>query len=104
MSYAAVQRKQEIAIRMALGASRAAIFGLMLRDSLGMVGLGMIAGIWAAAFGSQLARALLFGLAPDDPATFVLAAVLLLGASVIAAAIPVYRMTTTDPMTALRYE
>lgn len=104
VSYAVVQRKQEIAIRIALGASRAAIFGLMLRDLLGMVAVGMVAGILAAAFGGQLARALLFGLAPDDPMTFVFAAALLLGASVVAAAVPVYRAATTDPMTALRYE
>lgn len=104
MSYAVVQRRQELGIRMALGAAPKSILGLMLRDSARIVGLGTIAGILAAAFSTHLTRALLFGLAPDDPTTFLTAAVVLFAASLAAAFIPAYRAAETDPMTALRHE
>jgi predicted permease len=104
MSYAVVQRRQELGIRMALGAAPNAILGLMLRDSAAIVGLGVIVGILAAAFSTHLARSLLFGLAPNDPATFVAASVVLLAASLAAAFIPAYRAAETDPMIALRHE
>jgi predicted permease len=104
MSYAVAQRKQELGIRMALGAAPQAIIGLMLRDSAGIVGLGATVGILAAAFGTHLARALLFGLAPNDPMTFIASCVVLLATSLAAAFIPAYRAAETDPMTALRHE
>lgn len=104
MSYAVIQRRQELGIRMALGAAPKAILGLMLRDSAGIVGLGTIVGILAAAFSTHLARALLFGLAPNDPMTFIAASVVLLAASLAAAFIPAYRAAETDPMIALRHE
>ena len=104
MSYAVIQRRQELGIRMALGASPSAILGLVLRDSAGIVGVGAIAGILAAGFTTHLARTLLFGLAPGDPAAFVSAAALLLAASLAAAFIPAYRAAETDPMIALRHE
>jgi predicted permease len=104
MSYAVVQRRQELGIRMALGAAPKAILGLMLRDSATVVGLGTIVGILAAAYSTHLARALLFGLAPNDPTTFITASVVLLAASLVAAFIPAYRAAETDPMIALRHE
>ena len=104
MSYAVVERRQEIGIRMALGAAPQAILGLMLRDSFRIVGLGVVVGIPAAAFSTHVARALLFGLAPNDPATFLAASILLLAASLLAAFIPAYRAAETDPMIALRDE
>jgi|SRR5581483_3790372 len=104
MSYAVVQRKQELGLRMALGAAPRAILGLILRDSAGIVGLGLVVGIAAAAFSTHLARALLFGLAPNDPTTFIAASIVLLAASLGAASIPAYRAAETDPMIALRHE
>jgi predicted permease len=104
MSYAVVQRRQELGIRMALGAAPKSILGLMLRDSAGIVGLGTIVGILAAAFSTHLARALLFGLAPNDPATFIAAFVVMFAASLAAAFIPAYRAAETDPMITLRHE
>jgi putative ABC transport system permease protein len=104
MSYAVVQRRQELGIRMALGAAPKAILGLMLRDSATVVGLGTIVGILAAAYSTHLARALPFGLAPNDPTTFITASVVLLAASLVAAFIPAYRAAETDPMIALRHE
>ncbi|MGA8030032.1 MAG: ABC transporter permease [Bryobacteraceae bacterium] len=104
MNYAVVQRRQELGIRMALGAAPKAILGLMLRDSAGVVGVGTIVGILAAAFTTHLARALLFGLAPNDPTTLIAASLVLFAASIAAALIPAYRAAETDPMIALHHE
>ena len=104
MSYAVIQRKPELGIRMALGAAPMDILHLMLRDSAVVVSLGIIAGVLAAAFTTRLARTQLFGLAPDDPTTFIVAALVLLAASLTAAFIPAYRAAETDPLVALRHE
>jgi ABC-type antimicrobial peptide transport system permease subunit len=104
MSYVVVQRRQELGIRMALGAAPKTILGLILRDSAAIVGLGIPVGILAAIFSTHLARALLFGLAPNDPRTLIIASVLLLITSLTAAFIPAYRAAKTDPMIVLRHE
>jgi putative ABC transport system permease protein len=104
MSYAVVQRRQEIGIRMALGAAPKAILSLMLRDSATIVVVGTLAGALLAAFSTRLAKAFLYGLAPNDPATFIAAALVLLAAALVAALIPAYRAAETDPMIALRNE
>lgn len=104
VSYAAIQRRQELGIRMALGAAPAAIVGLMLRESARIVGVGIIVGTLTAAFSTRLARALLFRLGPNDAMTFVAACILLLAASMTAAFIPAYRAAETDPMITLRQE
>ncbi len=104
MSYAVVQRRQEIGIRMALGAAPKTILSLMLRDSAAIVVAGTLAGTLLAAFSTRLAKAFVYGLAPNDPATFIAAALVLLAASLVAAFIPAYRAAETDPMIALRNE
>jgi hypothetical protein len=104
MSYAVVQRKQELGIRMALGAAPPAILRLMLRDSAMVVGVGIVVGILVAASTARFAKALLYGLAPNDPAAMIAASVVLLIASLVAAFIPSYRAAKTDPLIALRHE
>jgi ABC-type antimicrobial peptide transport system permease subunit len=104
MSYAVVQRRHELGIRMALGAAPAAIMRLMLRDSATVVGLGIIIGILVAVSTARLAKALLYGLASNDPATVIAASIVLLAASLVAAFIPAYRAAKTDPVIALRHE
>jgi predicted permease len=104
MNYSVVQRKQELGIRMALGAAPKTILGFMLRDSAMMIGLGLALGIVAAALTTHLAKALLFGLAFNDPATFVGAALVLLTVSLAAAFVPAYKAAETDPMITLRHE
>jgi predicted permease len=71
MSYAVVQRRQELGIRMALGAAPQAILCLMLRDSVTVMGVGIIVCILGAASTAHLAKALLYGLAPNDPAAMI---------------------------------
>ncbi len=104
VSYAVVRRRQELGIRMALGAAANAILRLMLGESAVTVAAGAIVGILAAAFTTHLAGALLFGLAPNDPTTFVVAFPLLLSVSFAAAFLPAYRAAKTDPLIALRHE
>jgi hypothetical protein len=104
MSYTVEQRRQELGVRMALGADPRAILGLMLRDSAAVVGLGIISGMIISSFVSRWAKALLYGLAPNDTATFLASSVLLLTASLLAALVPAYRAAKADPMIALRHE
>ncbi len=104
VSYAVVQRRQELGIRIALGAAPNAILGLILRESAGTVAVGIMAGILAATLSTHLARALLFGLAPNDLATYVVAFLVMLVVSFAAAFVPAYRAAETDPLMALRHE
>jgi ABC-type antimicrobial peptide transport system permease subunit len=104
MSYAAAQRRQELGVRMALGAEPGNIFALMLRDSATIVVPGVMLGVIVASVLSHWTRALLYGLAPNDAATYLGASVLLLAASLFAAFIPAYRAAKADPMIALRHE
>jgi ABC-type lipoprotein release transport system permease subunit len=89
---------------MALGAGPHAILGLMLWDSTRVVGLGIAAGVVASVFGSRWTRGLLYGLAPDDAATFAAASLLLFAASLVTAFVPAYRAANGDPADALRLE
>lgn len=104
MNYAVVQRRKELGIRIALGATPKAVLGLMLRDAATVVVIGSGIGGLGAFFTTRLAEALLFGLAPNDPTTFIAGFVLLLAASLLAAFIPAYRAAGIDPMVALRHE
>jgi predicted permease len=103
-SYAVVQRRHELGVRMALGAEPRAILALMLRDSATVVGPGIILGVGISAFAGQWTRALLYGLAPNDTETLLASSALLLAASLLAAFIPAYRAAKADPLVALRHE
>jgi predicted permease len=104
MSFAVARRSNEIALRMALGASRATIVGQLMRESGTTVALGAVAGLIGTIALSRLLSRLLFGLDPSDPTTIGVA-VLLLGAAAAAAAFgPALRASGIDPMVALRSE
>jgi predicted permease len=98
------QRTREIGIRVALGASRESIYGLVSREVAAMLGTGLLLGIAAAAALTRLLSSMLFGIAALDPATFVLALAALAAAAVSAAWIPALRAVRVSPMTALRSE
>lgn len=104
MSYAVTQRTPEIGIRMAVGAVRADVLRMVLRDALVLVGVGSAIGIAAAYFAGRAVASLLFGLQPGDPASLCAAVAVLGAATVGAAALPAWRAACTDPMTALREE
>jgi len=104
MAYSVAQRIREIGIRMALGAQRGDVMGLVLRQSLVLTALGIAAGI-AGAFGvTRYLQQMLFGLTPLDPATFVAVAAAFGVIATLAAFVPARRATRVDPLVALRCE
>ena len=94
----------EIGIRMALGARHAHVLTLVLCRSVAITGVGLILGLAAAATATRHLEALLFGVAPLDPMTFAVVAVVLAGVTTTAALIPALRATRIDPLVALRSE
>ncbi len=104
LAYSVVRRTSEIGVRMALGADRARVVRMVLRESLAPVLAGLAVGLLIALAGSRLVRAMLFGLEPNDPATLAAAVVLLLVTAVLAAWLPSRRAARVEPMSALRCE
>jgi ABC-type antimicrobial peptide transport system permease subunit len=104
MSCAVARRTNEIGIRMALGAERRHVIGMVLRESLVLVAAGAVLGLGAALAASRLVRTLLFGLTPNDPATIASAVVVMVLVASAAAYIPARRASRVDPMLALHYE
>jgi ABC-type antimicrobial peptide transport system permease subunit len=104
VSFLVAQRNQELAVRMALGASRANVLWLVLKQSLRMAAIGAAVGLLGACAAQKLTSGLLFGISPLDPATFVGAAVFLLTIAALASAIPAARALRIDPAGALRQD
>ena len=104
MSYSVARRTHEIGVRMALGAERADVLRLVMRESMILVLAGVLFGLAAAIAASRPIAGLLFGLAPADPMTIAAAIVLMLLLSSVAAYLPARRASRVDPMAALRYE
>jgi putative ABC transport system permease protein len=104
VSYTTAQRRGEMGIRLALGATASDLRSLVLRQGLAPVLLGLVAGIGGAlALGRALAG-LLYGVRPSDPLTIAGVAVVLFAVSAIACYIPAVRVSRADPMSALHYE
>jgi len=101
---AARRRTQEIGIRLALGARGADVMGLMLRHGVGVVALGLVAGVLAALVATRALASLLYGVEPTDPATLGAVVALLGGVAIAACYIPARRATAVDPLTSLRSE
>jgi putative ABC transport system permease protein len=104
MAYAVVQRTREIGIRIALGARRAAVLGMMLRQGAAMTGIGIAVGLIAAAGTSRWLQALLFGVTTTDRSTFIVTSMIFAGVALAASYIPAWRATRVDPSVALRCE
>ena len=101
-SYTVNRRFTEIGIRMALGAQRAHVLGLVLKQSLALTAVGIGLGLLGASAVTRYLRGLLFGLTPLDPGTFIGVAVLFAVVAALAASIPAHRATRVDPLIALR--
>jgi putative ABC transport system permease protein len=104
ISYIIAMRRNEIGIRMALGATQDNVIGIVLRQTLGLLTFGVGIGLLFAVAATKGARTLLFGLGPNDPISLIGAALFLAGVALAASLWPAYRATRVDPMKALRYE
>jgi len=104
LAYSVVQRTQEVGIRMALGASRASVLGLIVRQGMTLVGIGVCIGIVGALGLARLMASLLFGVQASDPLTFAAATLVLAAVAFVATYLPAHRATAVDPVVALRYE
>jgi putative ABC transport system permease protein len=102
LAFSVSQRTQEIGIRMALGASRGAVLGMVLRQGLTLVGLGLAGGTIVALFLVRLMKGVLYGVSPNDPLTFLAVAATLLAVAAVACLMPARRATMVNPITSLR--
>ncbi|MGE5835807.1 MAG: FtsX-like permease family protein, partial [Acidobacteriota bacterium] len=101
MSYSVGQRTREIGLRMALGAGRRDVLGLVLRQGLTLVGAGVVLGVAGAFAASRLVRTLLFQ-SPSDPLSFIGASGALVAVAVLASLVPARRASRVDPVITLR--
>jgi ABC-type antimicrobial peptide transport system permease subunit len=99
-----VRRRNEIGVRIALGAGKADILGMILREALALLAIGLVAGTVLSIAAASAARAMLFGLKLVDPLALPLAAGGLTIIAAIASALPAVRATAVDPMQVLREE
>lgn len=104
VSFLVARRTREIGVRLALGAARSSVMGMVLRDAGRLVLAGAAIGLVGALFAARMLGSLLHGVGPFDPAAFASAAMLLALVGVAAAALPARRASAVDPITALRQE
>ncbi|NYF79638.1 ABC transporter permease [Granulicella arctica] len=104
LAYSTAQRTKEIGIRIALGSSRLAISRIVLIDVLRLAGVGIAIALPLAYGLSHLLRSQLFGVSPADPVTLATTILLVAGVALVAALLPAYRASSTNPMDALHTE
>jgi len=102
VSFLVAQRKQELAVRMALGADRMTVLWMIVRQGLGMAAVGAVFGLFGAWAAQKLISGSLFGISAVDPLTFTGAAIFLLMVATVASAIPGARALRIDPALTLR--
>jgi predicted permease len=104
ISYSVGQRTQEIGIRIALGARRENVFGMILAHGLRLTGLGIGLGFLAALGVGRMMTGFLYGVGATDPLTFAAVSLFLAAVALVASIFPAYRAASIDPMQALRAE
>jgi predicted permease len=104
VSYGVTRRTREVGIRLALGAERQAILGMILKNGLLLVLMGVVPGLLAAFLLLRVIAGLLYGVSPSDVSTFLSVPVVLIAIALVASYIPARRASKTEPMVALRYE
>lgn len=101
LAYAVNQRKREIGLRMALGAARRSVLGLILKQGMGLVLIGVLIGFIAAELIGRLLSRMLYGVSPSDPISVASAAAVLLAVALLACYLPARRASRVDPLIAL---
>lgn len=104
LAHAVARRAREIGLRMAIGASRASVVAMVVREAMGLTLLGVALGVPCALAAGRLTGALVYGVDPSDPRALVAAAALFVVIGALAALLPARRASSIDPMTALRCE
>jgi len=104
ISYSVGQRRAEIGIRMALGATPGKVQAGILKQTLRLAGIGLLAGTGLSVVVTQSLRGMLFGVTPGDPETFAAMIMVLVGVAATAGYVPALRASRIDPMAALRAE
>ena len=104
ISYSVSQRTYEMGLRMALGAPRSAVLGIVMRQGLLLTGLGITLGVGLSLWATRFIASLLFNTSPTDMLTFLLTAAFLGSVALVACLVPAYRATRIDPLNALRAE
>jgi putative ABC transport system permease protein len=104
MSYSVSARTQEIGVRMAIGAERSDVIGLVLKQVFRLVAAGLVIGIGLLMLAGKALSKLLYGVTPSDPLTIVLVTTTLCGVALMAGWLPAWRASRVSPIQALRYE
>ena len=104
VAYSVTGRTREIGLRMALGADRASVLGMILRQVLLTAGGGIAVGMAAALVAMRVVESLHYGVKANDTMSLVAAAAMVLGVAVLAVGVPARRAMAIDPVRALRYE
>lgn len=104
MSYTVAQRTRELGVRVALGASRQSVLGLVMRQGVTITLIGVVIGLGGAFALTRLIATQLFSVKATDPATFTTVTIVLIAVAVAATLVPALRATRIDPLTALREE
>ena len=104
MSYDVTQRRREIGVRLALGATAPSILVLVVRSGLRIAAIGALAGLAMSIAGARVMRSVVFDVSVTDPTTYVVTTVALLVVAVAACLVPARRASRTDPMTTIRSE
>jgi ABC-type antimicrobial peptide transport system permease subunit len=104
VSYSVARRRNELGVRLALGASRSRLLGLVIRQGMKPVVVGLLAGVAVALLVSRTIRNLLFEVQPSDPMTIAGVTIVLLVVGILACLIPARRAAATDAVAALRFQ
>ena len=104
VSYAVAQRTHEIGVRMALGAQRTDVLGMVVRQGMVTTVGGVIVGVLGAVAATRLISSWLYGVEAIDPATFATVSLVLVGIALLASYVPARRAARVDPLIALRSE